>query len=254
MQEVIQKGFKLTMADSKLFKEGIEAISGLITEANLTIKPEGLEIISMDPANVAMVVFRINNSFFTTYNVAEEQKIGLNISNFKQVLRRLKSGSSLSIELQEGKLKVSTEGNISKAFNLPLIEMDEKEQKVPDLKFPLKVMIPSTLLADAIEDVDIVAESASFLAEANKFSVIAKGDTSHANIEFPKGENIKIEIEGDSNILSKYSIEYLRKIIAGTTVSENVILQFNKDYPLKLEFKGENIGLAFILAPRVEND
>jgi hypothetical protein len=34
-----------------------------------------------------------------------------------------------------------------------------------------------------------------------------------------------------------------------------VIVQFNKDYPLKLSYVSvDKVSLAFILAPRVEND
>jgi hypothetical protein len=33
------------------------------------------------------------------------------------------------------------------------------------------------------------------------------------------------------------------------------LIQFNKDYPLKLEYKTvDKVSLSFILAPRVEND
>jgi len=34
-----------------------------------------------------------------------------------------------------------------------------------------------------------------------------------------------------------------------------VIIQFNKDYPLRLDYKAiDKVALSFILAPRVEND
>jgi len=38
-------------------------------------------------------------------------------------------------------------------------------------------------------------------------------------------------------------------------LSDEVSIQFNKDYPLKLEYKEINkVMLSFILAPRVENE
>ena len=44
-------------------------------------------------------------------------------------------------------------------------------------------------------------------------------------------------------------------MITGSKMSNTVALHFNKDYPLKLEFKEEGkFELSFILAPRVEND
>ena len=254
MQEALQKGFKLSMADSKILKEGINAVSELITEANLKIKPQGLELVSMDPANVSMVIFRVNSAAFAEYKVPEEQTIGLNISNLNQLLRRLKADDILSMELKEGMLQIASVGSVAKTFKLPLVDLEEKEQKIPDLKFPLSVTLPSALLIDAVEDADIVAESVSFAAEPQKFCMTAQGDTSNANIEILKGENIRIEIEGDAKITSKYSVEYLKKMVSGAKLSDTAIIQFGKDYPLKLQFKSENVSLAFILAPRVDND
>jgi hypothetical protein len=44
-------------------------------------------------------------------------------------------------------------------------------------------------------------------------------------------------------------------MIAGSKLADNVTIRFNKDYPLKIEFKEvDKVMLSFILAPRVEND
>ena len=134
-------------------------------------------------------------------------------------------------------------------------EIKEKEQKIPDLSFPLAIETSSSVLNDAIEDVDIVADSVSFIAEPKKFTVQAEGDLSHAHIEINAGDSTKIDAEGSDKVKSKYSIEYLKKMIAGAKIADNVTIRFNKDYPLKLEFKEmDKVLLAFILAPRVEND
>ena len=54
---------------------------------------------------------------------------------------------------------------------------------------------------------------------------------------------------------AKYSIEYLKKMIQGSKLSPQVYIRFNTDYPLKLEFKVmDKLMMAFILAPRVDND
>ena len=110
-------------------------------------------------------------------------------------------------------------------------------------------------LVEAIEDADIIAESVNFIAEKNKFTILAEGDLSKVNIEIPKGENVNIAVETDDVLKSKYSIEYMKKIMQASKLSEEVSIQFNKDYPLKLEYKEINkVMLSFILAPRVEND
>jgi proliferating cell nuclear antigen len=247
---------KLTLAEPKYLKESITIISDLVNEARFKVSKEAIELVAMDPANVAMVIFKLLASSFTEYDVKKEVEIAINLSNLKQVMRRAKPDDMLTLELDpDNKLKIILKGANLRTFNLPIIELDEKEQKIPDLKFPITVKLPSNVLNDAIEDVDIVAESVTFTAEQKKFSVTAEGDLSQANIEMKESESIKIAAEGNEKIKAKYSIEYLKKMIAGSKIADEVSIYFNKDYPLKLEYKTvDKVMLSFILAPRVENE
>ena len=138
---------------------------------------------------------------------------------------------------------------------MPIIELDEKEQKIPDLKFPVSIKLPSNVLNEAIEDVDVVAESVTFAAEPKKFVISAEGDLSQANIEIKEDDRTKIKVDVDKKVKAKYSIEYLKKMITGSKIADEVSIYFNEDYPLKLEYKTvDKVMLSFILAPRVENE
>ncbi|MDP3734180.1 MAG: hypothetical protein Q8R37_03040, partial [Nanoarchaeota archaeon] len=64
-----------------------------------------------------------------------------------------------------------------------------------------------------------------------------------------------IKTTGNTKYKAKYSLEYLKKMVAGEKLSDTVSLRFNTDYPLKLEYKiTDKLLLSFILAPRVDND
>ena len=246
---------KLSLAEPKYFKDSVSIISELVNEARFKITPDAVELVAMDPANVAMVVFKLLSSSFTEYDVKEATEISINLGNLKQILRRAKPDDILNMEVADNKLKIQLKGTSTRTFSLPIIDLEEKEQKVPDLSFPMSIQTSSNILTDAIEDVDIVADSVSFAAEPNKLTVQAEGDLSNAHVEINAGDNMKIDAEGSDKIKSKYSIEYLKKMIAGAKLADNVTIRFNKDYPLKLEFKEvDKVMLSFILAPRVEND
>ena len=247
---------KLTLAEPKYLKESISIISDLVNEARFKVNKDAIELVAMDPANVAMVIFKLLSSSFTEYDIKKDVEIAINLSNFKQIMRRAKPNDMLTLELDpDNKLRIQLKGDNLRTFNLPIIEFDEKEQKIPDLKFPVAIKIPSGTLNEAIEDVDVVAESVTFTAELKKFSISAEGDLSQAKIEIKEGENTKIKVDGEEKVRAKYSIEYLKKMINGSKISDEVSIYFNKDYPLKLEYKiVDKVMLSFILAPRVEND
>ena len=246
---------RLTLAEPSYLKESISIISDLVNEARFKITPDAIEMVAMDPANVAMVVFKLLSSSFTEYDVKKDIEIAINLSNLKQVLRRASPRDMLTLELDDNRLKITLKSNTTRTFNLPIIELEEKDQKVPDLKFPISVKTSSSILNEAIADVDVVGESVAFIVEPKKFTLHAEGDLNQAKIEIKEDETTKVSASSDAMVKAKYSIEYLKKMINGSKLSDDVIIQFSKDYPLKLEYKAiDKVMLSFILAPRVEND
>jgi len=244
---------KLTLAEPKYLKESIAIISDLVNEATFKVTPEYIELVAMDPANVAMVIFKLLASSFAEYQIEQQTQIAINLSNLKQVLRRAKPTDMLTLELEEGKLKITLKSKTTRTFSLAIIDIEEKEQRIPELTFDAAVELDSSELNEAIEDVDIVAESVSFSCIGQTFTISAEGDLSKAKIDINADDSTKINCEGESK--SKYSVEYLKKMINGSKLSDRVAIRFSKDYPLKLEYKTvDKVMLNFILAPRVEND
>ena len=245
---------KLTLAEPKYLKDSISIISELVTEAKFKITKTGIELIAMDPANVAMVIFKLLASSFVEYEVENDVRLSLNLNNLKQVLKRAKPNDMITLEVIDNKLNVTLKSKTKRTFSLPIIEMDEREQKIPDLSFPMTITTNSEQLVEAIEDVDIIGESVSFIGERDKFIVSAEGDMSKAYIEIPADETTTIIAKADK-VKAKYSVEYLKKMMAAGKLVPTVSIQFNKDYPLKLEYKTvDRLMLSFILAPRVENE
>ena len=246
---------RLSLTEPGYLKVSIAVISELVNEARFKITPDGLELVAMDPANVAMVIFKLLSSCFSEYDVKNNIEIGINLNNLKQILRRAKPNDKLTLELMpDQKLQITLKSNTTRTFNLAILELEDKDQKIPELEFPVSIKMSSSSLSESIEDVGIVAESVSFEAEPNKFTVKAEGDLSRAQVEIPSDEGTNISVQGDK-FRSKYSIEYLKKIMNGGKLADTVEILFNQDYPLRVDYKVvDKVLLSFILAPRVEND
>jgi len=246
---------KLVLTDVSQFKDSISIISELVNEARFKITKEGIELVAMDPANVAMVIFKFLSSGFAEYDVDADKEIAINLANFKQVLRRAKGNDVVTFEVVDNKLQVQFRSESTRTFSVPLLDFEEKQQRIPNLSFPTIITAAASLLNDAIEDADVVAESVSFIAEPEKFFVHAEGDLSKAMIEITHGDVAKISSQSTAKIRSRYSIEYLKKVIQGSKLSDEVVIQFNQDYPLRVDYKVvDKLLLSFILAPRVDND
>ncbi len=247
---------KLTLDEPKYLKDSISIISELVSEGRFKVTPDAIELVAMDPANVAMVIFKLLSSTFKEYKVDQQTEIAIHLPNLKQVLRRVGANDVITLEMEgESKLKMLITGKSKRTFYLPIIALDEKEQRVPELTFPSKITLPSQVLTDAVEDVDIISESVTFSVEPKKFGISAEGDLNQVDIEIKDGDDIKIDCTAKEAVKAKYSIEYLKKMVGGAKLADKVSVQFNKDYPLKLDFTSvDKVQLSFILAPRVEND
>jgi proliferating cell nuclear antigen len=232
----------------KMFSEVVAIISELVTEVKLKFDEKGMSIVAIDPANVALVSFRLPKESFSEYESSEEI-LGINLDNLKAVLRRTKPGSILVMESQENALKINILDKIKRSFSLALIEIEGEDKKIPNLEFLSQIQMNPSDLVDAVEDCLIVADSCNFIAEPDKFIIEASGLNS-ARAEFSSDE-VKI-ISGKSK--AKYSLEYLQKFVKASKIANKIFINFSNNHPVKLEFKCDDAELAFVLAPRVENE
>jgi len=247
---------KLTLAEPRYLKDSIAVISELVNEVRLSVDKDKVEIIAMDPANVAMVIFKLLSSAFVEYNIKENMTIAVNLDSLKNVLRRAKPSDTVTLELDEerNRLKVELKGETKRSFNLGLIDIEEREQKVPELDFPMSIEMNTIVFDEAIEDMDIISDSVSLLTEKDKFMISSAGNVNDASVLINKDKDTSIILEGGA-VKSKYSIEYMKKIIKGSKLSDRVKLQFAKDYPLRVEYSvKDKLQLVTILAPRVQSD
>ncbi len=247
---------KLTLTEPRYLKDSILIISELVNEVNLRLFKDRIELVAMDPANVAMVIFKLLSSAFSEYEVREEKTIGLNLINFTQILKRVKPTDTLTLELKDNqnKLCITLRGVTTKTFELGLLNIEEREQKIPNLKFGVKIQTNTLLFNDAIEDMDIISDSLSFKALNDGFVIQSEGNISSGKVEISGDEETTIELLG-SACESRYSIEYLKKIIKGSKLANNVVLEFAQDYPLRVEYKVlDRLVLQFVLAPRTPTE
>jgi proliferating cell nuclear antigen len=240
---------KLKLDNPKIFSEIISIISEMVLEVRIKVNNEGLSITAIDPANVAMILFKLPADAFSELEVEKEEVLGVSLDNLKAVLRRVKAGSVLAMEKEENMLKIIIQDKIRKEFSLALIDVEGDEKPIPSLNFVSKIEMTSVDFSEAIEDCNVVADSCSFVSALDNFVIQGKGNLNSFKSEFSDEVNIQAE-----EATSKYSLEYLQKMIKGTKLTDKVVLNFGNDYPLKLEFNTPKITLSFILAPRVETE
>ena len=246
----------LLLSEPRFLKEPVSIISEIVNEVKFKFDSDKIELTALDPAKISLVNFKLLSSAFVEYDVPENTQLSISLESLKSVLGRAKPSDTLKIELDKDKnsLKVQLKGETTRTFHIALLELEEEEKKIPDLSFPLKINMPSSNLNDAIEDISVIADAVAFVAHKDKLIMEAESSVNSAKVEIPGGENILINLTGDS-VKSRYGVEYLKKFLKASKLSEVVSVEFGQDYPLKLVYKiQDRLELSFIMAPRVPND
>ncbi len=232
----------------KLLADAVGIVSELVSEVKINLLEEGMSIVAVDPANVAMVVFKFPRESFSEYEAGNEVW-GVSLEDLKQILKRATTSSSVVIGQEDNHLNISIFDKVKRNFTLSLTDIDSEEKKEPQIPFACKVEMSSDDFSQSVEDCSVVADSCALIAGEDFFMMEAAGSLKSFRAEF-SGADVNINGIGKS----RYSLEYLLKFIKAKKISQKVIINFSDDMPVRIDFPGEKLGIGFILAPRVEND
>src|SRR3989344_728334 len=212
-----------------ILSRAIEIISELVTEVKIIVSEFGVSITAIDPANVAMLGFKLPRSAFSQFD-SKDEILGINLDSLKKVLRRCSATSSLILEKKDNLLNIQIQDRIRRSFSLGLIEIEGEsidfDSKVKNMAFGSRVGINSADLVASIEDCAVVSDACSFVIIDGRFIIEARGIDS-ALSEFSGDE---AEIRGE-NCKSKYSLEYLQKFMKGAKFCDKTIIEFADDHP-----------------------
>jgi len=248
--------FKIKLADARLLKNMISAISTLVDEVTFNITPDGLNLRAMDPSRVAMVDFEWPRTVFDEYACETPTKICINISGLLKLLRKTGKDESVELTLDEktGKLQITLIGKYTRTFTMPTLETAEEEVPTPKLSFNVKAKVTTDGLKGALDEASLVSDHVRLEADNEKLVLRAAGDIMGAVIELKKGSDALLDMEASEPSKATYSLSYLSEIVkSASTTSDIATLEFSTDMPIRLDFQQPREGkLVFYLAPRIE--
>ncbi len=245
---------KATLSKVDLLRDSFSTIGELIDEGILKADKNGLNLTAADRAMVAVVQFRMPGNVFEEFK-AENVSMPINITNFVSIIKRAKPEDKITLELKDNKLEVIMKGDSTRKFTVPLIDIQEEElPSIDKLEFKTKAIIKSEVLKSGIDDAEVVSDSVIFEAKKDIFLMKAIGDTSSAELMLTKGDPGLVDLQG-SESKARYPLDYLKKMIKASKLSEEATIMWSKDYPMKLGFKDvDKVEMNFILAPRVQEE
>jgi len=254
--------------DASVLRGCIETITAIVDEGKLKIAEDGFKLRAVDPANVAMVSFELQSDAFDEFRFeAKEAESGAEATSeskaeteigidFVKLLGILGIGGSeeVGLELDEHAQKLFTRMG-SLAYTISLLEPSSlrKEPKVPDLEFPVQVIIETEEFRRTIRAAEKIGDHIVLGVDGEVFYMEAEGEMDKLRLGLRKEQLISMT---PGTLYSLYSLDYIAAMSKAMSHVEAITLNLGKDYPLQIEFEvAEGKGkVRYLLAPRIESE
>jgi proliferating cell nuclear antigen len=239
--------------NAELLKDAIASLAVIVDEVRFRIKPEGISVKAVDPANVAMVIFELGSSAFDEYS-ADESEIGIDLNKITDLLGITDKGDTVRMELEEGNHKLLIDvGGLSYTLSLLDPSTIRAEPRIPQLELPAKVVMNGADLRRAVKAAEKISDHMLMGVAGDTFFMEAKGDTDQVRLEMGRDQLIDLKT-GEASSL--FSLDYLTDIVKPTNKVNEVSLSLGRDFPVIIDFEIANGAgrISYLLAPRIESD
>ena len=245
------------MDEAPFLKSAIDSVVSLVEEGVFEITQEGMSLKAMDPSQISMISFKMPKSVFQTYEIDQSIALGLDISQFSNVLSRGKKGEKAELEVEEGRLVIqfSSEKN-KKTFKIPLLEIGSNMQREPKIEYTNYVKMNADSFKESLKDAKLISSHVRLAITPDHFIVDVKGDSGHLNDEFHKDSEDVIEIKTSSKdgARATFPLQYLEDIVKAASASTELGIYLETDKPLKITYDINGATIVYYLAPRIENE
>ncbi len=254
--------------DSTVLRESIESLTAIVDEGKFRLTESGLKLRAVDPANVAMVSFELQRDAFDLFQFAvkesgseaetepkskDEIEIGMDFVKFLAILG-IGGRDEIELELDENGQKLFTRMG-SLAYTISLLDPSSlrKEPKVPELEFPVQVIIETEVFRRTIRAAERIGDHIVLGVDGEVFYMETEGEMDKLRLGLRKDQLILLT---PGTVHSLYSLDFIAAMSKGMSHVENITLNLGKDYPLRLDFEvAEGKGkVSYLLAPRIENE
>ncbi|MFH0896664.1 MAG: proliferating cell nuclear antigen (pcna) [Candidatus Bathyarchaeota archaeon] len=249
--------FRIRMANAKLWKNLIGAISTLIDEGSFNADKDGMKLRAMDPSHVAMVDFEWPKAVFDEYVCDEPIKLCINFSEMLKFLKRIGNDESIDLNFdpKNAKLNIVLKSKYTRTFSMATLEPSSEEIPMPKVSFNSMARVTTDTLKNSMDDVSTVSDQIQFETSKDKISMKASGDLGTASIDIENGSGELLSLEVKQPSKATYSLNYILEMVkAASNLSDIVSVELSSDMPIRLNFEMPEKGkLQYYLAPRIEN-
>jgi proliferating cell nuclear antigen len=251
-----QNSVEFRTVQSNAIRILIESLKNILSDVNIQISPDGIKILAMDGAKVAVVHLKLDSQQFEYFDCSIPVKIGINMLSLHKILKSVKNNDIITFYIKRessSELNVKIENKDKKTVIisvLKLLDINDPIFDVPNIEFESVITMPSNDFQSYISDLAIISNILFIESTETEFILSAEGDFASQNIIIGETNNGLI-VSKRSVEKGEFNIKYLQLFTKSTNLCTTVEIYLKSKFPLILVYNVANLGkLKYCLAPK----
>ncbi len=247
--------FKAIMDSTKTWKQIIDALATLLTDAQFVVNNNGLSLRQMDPSKAAMIDLHLPAGVFQQYECDQEYRICLGVEELTRVSKRMSGDERLEfgVDEVEKRFHIRLIGQSERIFKLQMQSAPEDQPKKITAELDVRAEMYTDAFRQAVKDISVVSTHVRLAADNKSLTFAGQSETDEAEVKMEVGEESALfDLKVKNNAASTYALSYLSEISKAIS-GDTLVLQFGTNKPMILDFGiAEKGRIVFVLAPRLD--
>ena len=255
------------------FRTLMTALKDILLETNITFSNDGIKIINMDKSHTILAHLLLNAENFEKYECKKDKIIiGVNMFHLFKLISTIDNDDTLTIYIEEDDYSDGVVQFLSLKFEngdikqqkiqkLRLIEPDNEELDVPDVKFSSVLNLPASDFQKIIRDLSCISDKIEIksIASDNCAELIFKccGGFAQAEVRRAEADGSMEFIQKQNNckiIQGEFSLKNLSYFIKCTNLCNQIEIYLENNLPLVVKYNVASLGeIKLCLAPLPAN-
>lgn len=251
--QVNQNGnlFEIKTTQSAIFRNLIEALKEILTEANLEFDSTGLKVMDMDKTHTVLVYLRLSADKFTEFFCPNKFILGINMIYLYKLIKTMGNNDILTLYLpasNPNKLGIkmeNSEKSSSTNFFLKIFDTNVEEIQTPNLAFTSVIHMSSAEFQKVCRDMNTRDDGDDVEITSVGSDLIFRnvGDYSEQETVITESSTMKIQRTGKNEIVQGvFQLKHLVLFTKCTNLCPAIEMYIKNDYPLIIRYNFPSLG------------
>lgn len=239
------------------FRTLMTALKDILLETNISFQPDGMRIINMDKSHTILVHLFLPSVNFEFFECKKEKVIiGVNMFHLFKLINSIDNDDTLTIYIENSDYYDGIVSHLTLKFEngdikqcktqkLKLIEPEQDELEVPDVKFSSIINLPSQDFQKIIRDLSCISDKLEIKSVGSELIFKCQGQFASCEIhrtELDGSMEFIIKQELSKIIQGEFSLKNLGYVIKCTNLCSQIEMYLENDLPLIVKYDVASLG------------